>query len=133
MAFSSKARRTIFVDGDRFFWMVRNRPTWNEVTDSNYLIPVQHENGGQLLRADIGYCRSEFVDRTNPSITPSIVGRIIRFAIVSGWEFEAESFTPLELNCTQILSETNSSCEDFTSATKTSEQGGASNTDPQVW
>lgn len=123
MAFPTKAKRSICVDGNKFFWMVRNRPTWNEVTDSPYLIPIQHEDGGQLLRAEIGYCRSEYVDRTIPVVTPSIIERIIRFAIASGWDFEAESATPLELDCVQVLLETDASWEAFPSVDQSSESG----------
>ena len=83
--------------------MVRKKPTWNEITDSPYLIPIQHCSGGTLLRADIGYCRSEFVDRSIPVVTPKLVSRIIRFAIASGWEYDKQGCSPLELDCSNLL------------------------------
>jgi len=113
MAFPRKAKRTITVDEMDFFWMIRRKPTWNEVTDSPYLIPIQHESGGRLLQADIGYCRSEYVDRTIPVVTPSIIERTIRFAIKSGWEYKSQNSRPLILNCDEILKDSDSNWDAF--------------------
>jgi|APSaa5957512622_1039677.scaffolds.fasta_scaffold142201_1 hypothetical protein len=120
MTFPAKARRKIIVDDKVFFWLIRKKPTWNEVTDDPYMIPIQHVNGGRLLRADIGFCRSEYVDRTIPVVTPSIVERIIRFAIESGWECEVRDSHPLTLDCAGILLKSDSKWDAFDKRKSTS-------------
>ena len=104
MAFPKKSRRKIVVDGEQFYWVLRDRASHNERHDVPYLLPIQHHLGGQLLLADIGYCRSGYDDDPIPVVTPGIIERLIRSAIAQGWDY-ANTNAPLTLDCRELIAE----------------------------
>jgi hypothetical protein len=90
MTFPQKSRRQIVIDGETFYWSVRHRVSHEERHNTPHLIPIQHCNGGSLLLADVGYCRSGYADNPTPAITPSRIERCVRDAIQAGWDYSAD-------------------------------------------
>jgi len=85
MAFPKKGFRKIHVDCNVFLWKVRKKISWNEIHDGLLGIPIQHTEGGQLLRVTIGYSRSYFTGNNEFQITPSMIEICIREAMKKGW------------------------------------------------
>lgn len=106
MALPKKGNRKITIDGEVFIWKIRKRPTYNEVLGVSYAIPIQHIDGGQILLANMGYCRgynakNGFTVNEFP-VTPSMIEECIRKGIECGWKYK-ETSTPLELDCIHIV------------------------------
>lgn len=96
MAINKKGYRKIEVRGETFLWRVRKKVSHEEGHADQLPIPVQHDNGGQLLFVFVDYSRAGYkhdekglvvLDRTFP-ITPSMIRAQIELAIESGWEFD---------------------------------------------
>ena len=89
MAIAKKGVRRIEVAGESFYWRVRKKISHDEAHDDQLGIPIQHDTGGQLLIAYIGYGRSEDYGRNSlKSVTPAIIKDCILKAIDLGWQFD---------------------------------------------
>lgn len=104
MSIPRKGSRRIIVNGNEFIWKIKKYPSHNERHNVEYLTPVQHAEGGQILLISLGYCRSGYQGAKMFSITPSILERCIKYAITEGWQFR-EKLPPLNINCNSILRE----------------------------
>lgn len=96
MAIAKKGLRKIIVDDDIFYWKIRKKISHNEKHDIEYEIPVQHENDGQILLINIGFCRSESYGRESMEITPSLIKSKIAEAIELGWKYHKQG-KPIKL------------------------------------
>lgn len=104
MSIPRKGSRKIAIDGEEFIWKIKKHPSHNERHNVGYEIPVQHVNGGQILLVSLGYCRSRYDRRNTYPVTPSLIGRCIKYAVYDGWKFK-EKLPPLQKDCTAILKE----------------------------
>lgn len=96
MAIAKKGLRKIIVDDEIFYWKIRKKASHNERHDVEYEIPVQHENEGQILLINAGFCRSESYGREPMEITPGLIQSKIIEAMELGWEYH-QSGKPLRL------------------------------------
>jgi hypothetical protein len=104
MALPKKGFRKITVEGHEFIWKIRKKISWNEIHDVPLAIPIQNENGGQLLLLTIGYSRSYFTENNQFKITPALIQLCIKKAINTGWNHGFEG-PQLELDCSEIIKE----------------------------
>lgn len=104
MSMPIKGSRKIVVDGNEFIWKVKKHPSHNERHNVDYLVPVQHISGGQIVLLSIGYNRSGYSSRNTFTITPSIISKCIKFAIAQGWQFK-EKLSTLEIDCSSVIQE----------------------------
>ena len=89
MAISKKGLRKIQVAEETFYWKVRKKISHDESHNEQLGIPIQHESGGQLLIAYIGYGRSiDYGRESLESITPCMIKNCILEAIELGWHFD---------------------------------------------
>ena len=90
MAISAKGLRELVVAGEKFYWRVRKKISWDELHDDQIGIPIQHASGGQLLIAYVGYARSIYGAASRYAvrpITPGMIEGCIGEAISLGWKF----------------------------------------------
>lgn len=108
MAISKKGLRKIQVSGEDFYWRVRKKISHDEAYNEQLGIPIQHESGGQLLIAYVGYGRSKDYGRESlKSITPSIIKECILTAIDLGWQFDKKE-KPISLVNGKLTTDTKS-------------------------
>ncbi len=105
MSIAKKGLRKINVNGENFYWKIRKKISHNESHNSEYAIPVQHENEGQLLFIYVGFCRSYgYQERVVESVTPSMIKEKIIEAIELGWNY-LEKGTILNLVGGKLISQ----------------------------
>ncbi|SHE78881.1 hypothetical protein [Dysgonomonas macrotermitis] len=102
MAIPKKGSRKITIDNNIFVWKIKKHPSHNERHDVDYLIPIQHIDGGQILLVRLGYCRSGYSLSPIQEITPSIIKRCIKEATIKGWHFDKKA-APLVLDLAYLL------------------------------
>jgi hypothetical protein len=93
MSLAKKGLRRSQVDGKKFLWKVRGKISHNEWHNAQIGIPIQHESGGQLFIAYVGYSRSCYEaygmgDFSLKPIMPSVIKDSILQAIKLGWSYE---------------------------------------------
>ncbi len=102
MAIPKRGSRKTIIDGNTFLWKIRKHPTHNERHDVDYLIPVQHIEGGQVLLLSMGYNRSGYRNDYLFMITPGMLADCIKDAISEGWNFRCKQ-PPKIKDCSKVL------------------------------
>jgi len=99
MSLPKKGARTIVVDGQRFRWTVRPKPTyaqgnaWSAMTFAAESV----ENPGRTLHVELVRPRPDnWMLEASAPITPTEVAGFIRKALDSGWK-PSEPGSPFEL------------------------------------
>lgn len=87
MTIAKKGLRKIIVAREIFYWKIKKKILHNEKHNSEYEIPVQHENEGQILLINVGFGRSVSYGRESMEITPNLIESKIMEAIALGWEY----------------------------------------------
>jgi hypothetical protein len=79
--------RALMVDGQRYRWRVRRRPTYTQGAYGDPLtFSVQREDGGSVLWVVADGPRPDnWLARPGALITPAVVAKAIRRALVAGW------------------------------------------------
>lgn len=112
MSFPKKGTRKIVVYNECYYWRIRKKMTHNEKHGDALGIPIQHESGGTILIANLGYCRAGalggYPPNSIPNIKPSTIKCCIAFAIKNGWNYEAKSLNTFNIGSkTYPISEEN--------------------------
>lgn len=88
MAILKKGSRKIVVDGQHYYWRVRNRPSyWQEIFDTPIMFAVQAANGkGAKLIVVLTQAHPGNIWELKPSpVTPSQVAESVRLGLKLGW------------------------------------------------
>jgi hypothetical protein len=88
MAITKRGSRRIVVDGARYRWTVRRKPSYSQaLAESRLTFAVELETAnGSVLVVDTGTARSDNLLKAPTSVvTPKLVEQSVRAAIAKGW------------------------------------------------
>ncbi len=89
MAIPKKGARVIMIDGIKYRWRVRNRPTYSQgLLQSGVVLAVEvAENQGSTLIVELSqWHKSNWLNAESEPILPSVVETSIRRALFEGWQ-----------------------------------------------
>jgi hypothetical protein len=99
MAIPKKGTRIIEVNGRRFRWLVRRKPTYSQGNAWTHLTLAAElaDTPASVLHVEFGFPRPDnWFRRESASVTPAVVADVIGEALSSGWRPE-EPGPPFEL------------------------------------
>lgn len=89
MSIPKKGSRILVIDGKRYRWRVRDRPTYMQaLAQSNMMLAVESADtaNGSVLLMDLGSPHpSNWLALPGASATPAMVSQMIQRAITLGW------------------------------------------------
>jgi len=89
MSIPKKGSRILVIDGKRYRWRVRHRPTYMQaLAQNNMMLAVESADtaNGAVLLMDLGSPHaSNWLALPGASVTPAMVSQMIQRAITSGW------------------------------------------------
>lgn len=88
MALPRKGTRAIEVDGVRYRWLVRRKPTYGQaIGESGLTVAIERASPGATLLVELDEHRPDaWLDPGAVSVTPRDVGAFVRVAIARGWD-----------------------------------------------
>jgi hypothetical protein len=99
MAIAKRGSRRIVVDGVKYRWTVRRKPSYGQaIAETPLTFAVELETAkGSVLVVDTGSARPDnWVEATSSTVTPKLVEQCIREAVAKGWRPAAKG-KPLTL------------------------------------
>lgn len=95
MSLPRKGTRTLEVDGVRYRWLVRRKPTYGQaVGDSGLSVAVELEHPGATMVVKLDANRPDaWVNSSEVSVTPADVVEFIRVGLGYGWDPSADGPT----------------------------------------